>query len=65
VQQAITPDRVLGRVNATMRFLGGGVLPVCALIGGALGKPLAFPGCGGSQATAWKLALDFRWEVTV
>jgi MFS family permease len=27
VRQAIVPDRVLGRVNATMRFLAGGANP--------------------------------------
>jgi len=43
VRQAITPDRVLGRVNATMRFLGGGVLPIGALIGGALGELIGLP----------------------
>jgi hypothetical protein len=43
VQQAITPDRVLGRVNATTRFLGGGVLPVCALIGGGFGEAIGLP----------------------
>jgi MFS family permease len=43
VRQAITPDRLLGRVNATMRFLGGGVLPIGALIGGALGGVIGLP----------------------
>ncbi len=37
VRQAITPDRLQGRVNATIRFLGGGALPIGALAGGALG----------------------------
>lgn len=43
VRQAITPDRLLGRVNATMRFLGGGALPIGALIGGALGGMIGLP----------------------
>lgn len=38
LRQSITPDRLLGRVNATMRFLGGGMIPVGALLGGALGE---------------------------
>jgi MFS family permease len=37
LRQSVTPDRLLGRVNATMRFLNAGMIPVGALIGGALG----------------------------
>ncbi|MBE1585899.1 MFS transporter [Nonomuraea angiospora] len=36
-RQAITPDPLLGRVNATMRFLVWGTLPLGGLLGGALG----------------------------
>jgi MFS family permease len=43
VRQAITPDRVLGRVNATMRFLAGGANPIGAVIGGALGGLIGVP----------------------
>jgi MFS family permease len=43
VRQAITPDRVLGRVNATMRFLAGGANPIGAVIGGALGGVIGLP----------------------
>ena len=43
VRQAITPDRLLGRVNATMRFLAGGANPIGALIGGALGGVIGVP----------------------
>ena len=43
VRQAITPDRVLGRVNATMWFLAGGARPIGAVIGGALGGALGVP----------------------
>jgi MFS family permease len=43
VRQAITPDRVLGRVNATMRFLAGGANPIGAVIGGALGGLIGIP----------------------
>ncbi|HUH16167.1 MAG TPA: MFS transporter [Gaiellaceae bacterium] len=35
--QAITPDRLLGRTNASRRFLVQGVIPLGALLGGALG----------------------------
>ena len=43
VRQAIAPDRVLGRVNATMRFLAGGANPIGAVIGGALGGVIGVP----------------------
>ena len=36
--QAMTPDAYLGKVNATMRFVTWSVMPVAALIGGALGS---------------------------
>lgn len=37
-RQAITPPRLLGRMNATMRFLVWGTMPLGALLGGALGE---------------------------
>jgi MFS family permease len=40
LRQAITPDRLQGRVNATMRFMMWGVTPVGALVGGLLGTAL-------------------------
>jgi MFS family permease len=43
VRQALIPDRLLGRVNATTRFVGGGALPIGALIGGALGEVIGLP----------------------
>jgi MFS family permease len=43
VRQAITPDRVLGRVNATMRFLAGGANPIGSVLGGALGGLIGVP----------------------
>jgi MFS family permease len=46
-RQRLCPDRLLGRMNATMRFVVWGVLPVGALIGGLLGA--AF----GLRATLW------------
>jgi len=36
--QAITPDRLLGRVNASRRFAVWGVIPLADLCGGALGS---------------------------
>jgi MFS family permease len=35
-QQEITPERMLGRLNASRRFLVWGVIPLGALVGGAL-----------------------------
>ena len=43
VRQALVPDRLRGRVNATMRFLAGGAMPIGALIGGALGGVIGLP----------------------
>jgi predicted MFS family arabinose efflux permease len=43
LRQAITPDHVQGRVNATIRFLSGGMLPVGALVGGAVGGVIGLP----------------------
>jgi len=47
LRQAITPDRMLGRMNATMRFIVWGTIPIGAVIGGVLG------GVIGLQATIW------------
>ncbi|MDX6539821.1 MAG: hypothetical protein QOI71_1431 [Gaiellales bacterium] len=38
--QTITPDRLLGRVNASRRFAVWGVMPFGSLLGGALGTTL-------------------------
>jgi MFS family permease len=38
LRQRACPERLLGRVNATMRFLIMGLFPLGALIGGALGE---------------------------
>ena len=40
LRQAITPDSVQGRMNATMRFIVWGTIPVGSLIGGALGSTI-------------------------
>ncbi|HVT42365.1 MAG TPA: MFS transporter [Acidimicrobiales bacterium] len=46
-RQRLCPDRLLGRMNATMRFVVWGVLPIGSLIGGLLGSVL------GLRATLW------------
>jgi MFS family permease len=38
LRQAITPDRVQGRMNATVRTVIWGTMPIGALIGGAIGN---------------------------
>jgi predicted MFS family arabinose efflux permease len=47
LRQAITPERMLGRMNATMRFIVWGTIPIGSLLGGALGALI------GLQATIW------------
>jgi MFS family permease len=47
VRQRLCPAHLLGRVNATMRFLIMGMLPLGALLGGALGELV------GLRATLW------------
>ena len=46
-RQRMAPAHLLGRVNATMRFLILGLMPVGALIGGALGSSI------GVRNTLW------------
>ena len=38
--QAITPDHLLGRTNASRRFVVQGVIPLGMLLGGALGTKI-------------------------
>jgi MFS family permease len=46
-RQGLTPQRLLGRMNATMRFLVWGTTPLGNLIGGVLGQLLGSrPRCG-------------------
>jgi MFS family permease len=40
LRQAITPDRLQGRMNASMRFIVWGTIPLGALLGGSLGEAL-------------------------
>ena len=40
LRQAITPDRLQGRVNGTMRVFALGLSPLGALLGGALGEAI-------------------------
>jgi MFS family permease len=47
LSQAITPDRLLGRMNASRRFIVWGVIPLGGLAGGALGSWI------GLRQTMW------------
>jgi MFS family permease len=38
LRQTITPDALLGRMNASIRFISWGVMPLGALLGGILGE---------------------------
>jgi MFS family permease len=40
LRQAITPPRMQGRMNATMRFIVWGTIPVGTILGGTLGSLL-------------------------
>ena len=51
LRQAITPHSMMGRMNATMRLIVWGTIPIGALIGGFLG------GVIGLQATLWVSAI--------
>lgn len=43
LRQRITPDSLLGRVNATERFVVYGAIPLGALLGGFLGEVIGVP----------------------
>ncbi|MDQ3870846.1 MAG: MFS transporter [Chloroflexota bacterium] len=51
LRQAITPGRMQGRMNATMRFIVWGTIPVGSLLGGVLGSAI------GLLPTLWIGAL--------
>jgi hypothetical protein len=46
-RQRLCPDRLLGRMNASMRFVVWGVLPLGGLLGGVLGAVV------GLRSTLW------------
>jgi MFS family permease len=51
LRQSITPDRMQGRMNATMRFMVWGTIPVGSFIGGILGGTI------GLRPTLWVAAV--------
>ncbi len=66
LRQAITPDYLLGRVNATSRFVSTGALTIGSLAGGTLGavfglRPtLVIGAVGGLFAVVWVLCSPVR-----
>lgn len=52
-RQTLCPPRLLGRMNATLRFLMWGTLPLGALAGGAVADGL------GARAALWVCAVGF------
>jgi MFS family permease len=61
LRQAITPDRMQGKMNATMRFMVWGTMPIGAFVGGILGRSI------GLRPTLWIAAIGgvvaFLWPL--
>lgn len=62
-RQTITPDDLLGRMNATMRFIVWGTLPIGGLVGGLLGTVIGvhqtiWVACAGSLISVVPLVLS-------
>jgi hypothetical protein len=57
VRQALVPDHLLGRMNATRRVLVFGVIPLGSLLGGVFGQTVGLRGAlligGLGMALAW------------
>ena len=66
LRQATTPDRLQGRMNATMSFVAGAVVPLGGLLGGAWGETvglrptLLLAALGEILAVLWLLLSPMR-----
>jgi len=66
LSQAITPDRLQGRLRATLLFVSAGAMPLGALAGGALGDALGLRptllvgGIGGFAGAVWIVLSPLR-----
>jgi MFS family permease len=56
LRQAITPDRLQGRMNASVRFIVWGTIPLGALLGGVLGEAFGLRPTIGAMAACSLLA---------
>jgi MFS family permease len=71
LRQAITPQRMQGRMNASMRFMVWGTMPFGSLAGGVLGTALGLrptlvvAGIGGLTAVLWLLRRPVRGLVEI
>ena len=62
LRQRITPDRLLGRMNASYRLVGWGTMPLGALLGGVLAEALGLRAAFLVAALITLAALaGFRW----
>jgi MFS family permease len=62
LRQRITPDRLLGRMNAAYRLVGWGTMPIGALLGGALATWLGLrPTFLVAAVTTLLTLVGFRW----
>jgi MFS family permease len=65
-RQAICPDRLLGRMNASVRFVVWGVIPLGGLLGGALGEGFGLRGAmwvavaGEAASVLWVVCSPLR-----
>ena len=65
-RQAICPDRLLGRMNASARFVVWGTIPLGGLLGGALGEGLGLRGAmwvavaGEAASALWVVCSPLR-----
>jgi len=70
-RQALVPVKLQGRLNATMRFIVWGTMPVGALIGGGIGQAfglypaLVVGAVGGAFAFLWVLFSPVRHVKTI
>jgi predicted MFS family arabinose efflux permease len=63
LRQAITPQRIQGRMNSVMRFLVWGTIPLGSLVGGALGSTIGlretlFVGAAGGLLSGLPIMLS-------